>query len=94
MRSVSGPVVSGSVKQIFGEAGLSFNERSRYRSIETFKRELTFLREAGFLGAWRMSRGDSRDALDDTYRLEAPHGPAERAGADLPAGAGPAMVSA
>jgi len=71
--------VSGSVKQIFGEAGLWFNERSRYRTIETFKRELTFLQEAGFLGAWRMSRSGSRDALDDTYRLEAPHRPAERA---------------
>ena len=71
--------VSGSVEQIFGEAGLWFNERSRYRTIETFKRELTFLQEAGFLGAWRMSRSGSRDALDDTYRLEAPHRPAERA---------------
>ena len=84
--------VSGSVKQIFGEAGLWFNERSRYRTIETFKRELTFLREAGFLGAWRLSRSDSRDALDDAYRLEAPPCPAERARGH--AGAGSVVVSA
>ena len=86
-------VIQRSTRRIFQEAGFSLKDSARYRSIEAMKRELAYLKEQGWLGAWRISRGASRDALDDVYRLEAPN----RKGATEPRtapGRGEASVSA
>ncbi len=71
--------VRRTARQIFEEAGLWVSESSRYRSLEGLKRELDFLRERGWLAKWRMYSGATRDAMDDTFRMEAPHeGPAKK----------------
>jgi len=54
------------------EAGIWISETGRYRAIEALKRDLEFLREQGWLGAWRLQRSELRDAMEDRYRLTAP----------------------
>lgn len=67
-------VIRRTAQAIFHEAGFWLKAGSRYRSIEAMKRDLAYLKEQGWLGSWRISRGTARDAMDDTYRLEAPGG--------------------
>ncbi|MDH4224239.1 MAG: hypothetical protein OEW12_01165 [Deltaproteobacteria bacterium] len=68
-------VVRRTAADLFREAGIWVSPTGRYRAIEGLKRELSHLREAGYLARWRMSRGDTRDAMDDLYFLEAPTRP-------------------
>lgn len=86
-------VIRRTAQAIFHEAGFWLKAGSRYRSIEAMKRDLAYLKEQGWLGSWRVSRGEARDAMDDTYRLEAPGG--ERIPQPRPApGRGGTSVSA
>ena len=68
-------------RQLFQECGLWLKESSPYRSVELLKRELAHMKEAGWLGRWRVIPAPAkagRDPLEDQYRLEAPGWPAAR----------------
>ena len=67
-------IVQRSTQRLFQEAGFWIKNSARYRSIEAMKRDLAYLKEQGWLGAWRITRGANRDSLEDIYRLEAPGG--------------------
>ena len=77
-------VVSLSARQLLFDAGIWVSESSRYRSLENLKRDLEFLQVGGWLGRWKIFRNSSRDAMEDTYRMEAGNRRAER-GADAAA---------
>lgn len=59
-------------RSLLDEAGVWVSETGRYRAIEALKRDLERMREEGWLGAWRLLRAESRDAMEDRYRLSPP----------------------
>jgi hypothetical protein len=72
-----------SARQLFHECGLWLKESSPYRAVELLKRELAHMKEAGWLGRWRLYPAGRRDPLEDRYRLEAPRAAVGRGGARL-----------
>ncbi|MDH4121014.1 MAG: hypothetical protein OEV94_04845 [Deltaproteobacteria bacterium] len=66
-----------SARNLLQEAGVWVSPTSRYRSLEILKRELTYLRELGFIGGWRMEKSPTRDGMDDLFLLS-PAQPARR----------------
>ena len=65
--------VSCSARQVLANAGVWVSDSSRYRALESLKRELNFLQESGLLSRWKLSRNSTRDAMEDIYCMEANH---------------------
>ena len=59
-------------QRLFAEAGLWPKPSNPYRSVETLKRDLSFLQEAGYLGGWRLLPAARRGVLEDRFRLDPP----------------------
>ncbi|MEE8554575.1 MAG: hypothetical protein V3T00_01850 [bacterium] len=75
-------------QRLFAEAGLWPKPSNPYRSVETLKRDLTFLKEAGYLGGWRLLPAARRGALEDRFRLDPPYAAVRaRMPEDVPASA-------
>jgi hypothetical protein len=71
-RESDGAALERPARALLDEAGVWVSETGRYRAIEALKRDLEFMREHGWLGAWRLQRSELRDAMEDRYRLSAP----------------------
>lgn len=92
-RGDDAPVVERPARLLLDEAGIWVSETGRYRAIEALKRDLEFLREQGWLGAWRLQRSELRDAMEDRYRLLAPAASSVAVAMRPPAGAGPEALT-